>query len=859
MAWVLVAAGLTYVGAAAITGPDRQTPAQFAAYATGTALHVSALQTGGTRVLDVDDAFSGAVAYSNGLPTCNTDTGAGCIQNEFNVIVQPTLDDTPVVGKRTSGRGSGLELNLGGSAPVSPAARAAAITGIAEATAPPDSPLVEQSTAIPVDPLIYAGLLTGQAQAKYSDLLDRCPTDVPNDFFSFGRGFAADAQLINGGAANPDGSMSAPIVSTNARLNPDGTINTSPANGPNPGTVNNTTFTTSRVVPVDNGDGTFGLRAIIESSAVPIRVNLPPDNLEANDIIIVVGKASMILTATGKAGDPRNGIQYLPAPSPNIVIPAILPGDVTAIVPLPIGHVNVPGLLDLAVAEDPPHAIGNPNNPAISTPTSVSAAVDAVRITIPDQIGPLPIPDPQLLDLRVQHFEGSLQVPDGGFSFNDCGRIRITKSVIGNLTGAFGFHVDCPGTNLDASESDFTLVNGASKIIPVPSGTECTVTETNNRGASLVRGTITPPGGTPTATAMPAKVTAPTGFRITDLNVTNLNVGNLRVAKVSQAGLNGPFGFTADCRDTNGVRLPDGTGSGQVLRSFNLSPNESKTFTDLPGGTNCTVAEANPGGASVTRISDSTGPNNSDGIVHINGGDLQTVTFSNAGPPLVITKLATGESAGKGPFDFHLTCTDSSGATVALDATDADFTLKSGEEHVLARDIPDDSVCKVTEVDSAKATSVVATDTDGAGNDATIVIHHLTTQVVAFTNNFAPQIKLIVAKKVNGTGKGPFTFHVACVVGPNSAAIPLAAGDADFTLADGQSHSIKSLPDGSKCTVTETDAKGAAVAFADSTAPVNDGVVSIPVDGAASVTSTNTFVATATTVRPSVVQPRTVG
>lgn len=865
MAWVLVAAGLTYVGAAAVTGPDRATPASFQAYATGTALHVHAVQSLPTRVVDADLAFSGAVANSNGLPPCNTTTGAGCVKNEMDVIVQPTCTAppgcgtpatvTPVAGKRSSGRGSGLELGLGNNAPTAPSTAQLALSGIAEETAPPDSPFNEQSTAIPVDPLVHVDLLTGQAQAKFSDLLNQCPVNGMPDLFGFGRGFAANARVL---PADPNTGL----IDTNAPVDAGGVLNTS-----NP-TQNDTTLVTrSRVVPIANGDGTFGLQAIIESDAVPIRIHTAATADPSTDIIILVGKASMILTATGKAGDPRNGIQYIPGPTPNIVIPAATPAGVTTIVPLPIGDVTIPGLLDLAVAEGTPRAIGG-TGPATSSATAVSAAVDGVRIQIPPNLVPTVV-DPQLIDLRVQHFEGSLQVPAGGFSFNSCGRIRITKAVVGNLSGPFAFHLDCPGVDLPPSMSDFTLAAGGSEDVVGPSGKTCTVTETNNGGASQVSGTITNPDGTSAATALPATVTFPTSafgatgvapndFATRRLTVLNQNVGNLRVSKISQNGLNGPFGFTAVCTDANGTQLPNGTGNGQVLRNFNLSPNQSLTFTNLPGGTNCTVAEVNPGGAAVTRISDSTGPNNSDGKVHIFGGDLQTVTFSNAGPPLVITKLATGESNGKGPFSFHLVCTDPGGGAVALAPADADFSLASGDDHVITKDLPDGSVCKATENNSAGATSTVVTDTQGAGDDATVTVQHLFTQVIAFTNNFAPQIKLLVAKKVSGTGSGPFAFHVACTNGTDIA-IPLAAADADFSLNDGQSHGIKSLPAGARCTVTETNSKGASVSYNDTTAPATDGVVVIPTGSAASTVSvTNTFVAP-TNVQATNVQPHTVG
>src|SRR5205807_5538070 len=140
---------------------------------------------------------------------------------------------------------------------------------------------------------------------------------------------------------------------------------------------------------------------------------------------------------------------------------------------------------------------------------------------------------------------------------------------------------------------------------------------------------------------------------------------------------------------------------------------------------------------------------------------------------------------------------------------DADFTLNGGDVHSINKDMPDGSTCVVTEVDNGKATSTVPTDTSGSSSDATVIVTHGETQTVAFTNNFAAQVKLIVTKKVVGTGTGPFAFHVVCT------GVTLAATDADFTLNGGDSHSIKSIPAGTSCTVTETNSRGAARTFSE--------------------------------------------
>jgi hypothetical protein len=238
------------------------------------------------------------------------------------------------------------------------------------------------------------------------------------------------------------------------------------------------------------------------------------------------------------------------------------------------------------------------------------------------------------------------------------------------------------------------------------------------------------------------------------------------------------------------------------------------------------------------------------------------VSFSNAGPPLIISKVTAGDAAaGKGPFKFHLECKDPNGAAIALSAADTDFTLAAGAEKRINTDMPDGSTCVASEVDSAGATTTVPTDTQGSSGDRTVVVKHGETHVITFTNTFVAQVKLIVSKVVVGNGTGPFTFHVACTGLPGGPAATLAPGDADFTLIAGQSRSIKAIPDGSTCTVTETDSRGATKTFTEASGTPNDGVVVIPNgDASVLVQVTNTFVTpTPPPQPPPIVAPRTVG
>jgi hypothetical protein len=827
MAWLLVAAGLTYVGAAAVTLPDRVTPANFSGYASGSALHVHAIQAGlaGPRLVDTDVAPAGASVNTAGLP--NT------LDNELGEPVQPAN----VSGKKASGIGNGLQLGIGSSVPNDPNAAQLILSGQAEATASPDTPFVpcppnnatcQDLGPIQGDPVAYASLLRGEAEAHMDNLLSRCPTPPPDTTpFGRGRGYAADVQLLNTGTTNADGTFNPPLIGTDT-----------------PG--QNAVDVKTRTYPINNGDGTFGLVSEVSELLVPVR-------LAGQLTIQLAGEWVLRATVTGKPGGAK--IEYAPAGSPSNTTPVItILQGVTQLLQVTLQQLlgqtglSLPAnpLLDLAIGEAP-RAIGGANGSAPTSSangnsdgTTASAAVDVVRLIALTGAT-------NIADTRIGHMEVSAKVPPGGFSFNDCGQLRVSKNVVGPVTGPFTFHVVCAGVTLLPSETDFTLAAGASKTIPVPTGKQCTVTEPGKGNASSTSISESPPGSAATGTSnTDGVVTIPAAMNTVSVGFTNVNEGQISVTKTAQAGVTGTFTFASTCTPA----------ASTVPATFTLAANETRTFGQIAGGTTCTFTETNPGNAAVTRITDSTAPNN-DGAVTVVGGATQSVVFSNAGPPLVIAKVATGDSAGKGPFTFHLVCKDTAGATVALDAADTDFTLNGGEQHQIRRDIPDGSTCVVTETGNGQATSTVPTDTSGVGSDATVVVMHGETQAVTFTNNFVAPIKLIVSKTVVGNGSGPFAFHVVCTA-PGGAAVALAAADADFSLIKDGSHGIKSIPNGSTCTVTETDSKGAVRTINDSSGTAGDGVVTIPVDGAATVKVTNTFVAPIVEP-PIVVAPRTVG
>jgi len=375
--------------------------AAFSGYSTGSVIHADALNfPGAPRIVDAEVAFSGEGSNTAGL--------GGGVTNEFKEVVSPSL-----AGKNSYGRGSGLELGLGTTVPdVSKSAvNQAIIAGLAEASAAPNTPLVtKEAGPVPGDPLIYASLLRGQAEARWNP--NFCVLGAP---LGYGLGFAADAQLLDTGTKNADGSMGAPLIAADIGTPTDRTVSQSKS------------FTYLRPEP----DGTFAVVSETHETIAPITLF----KNTANELKIEVGGEWVLRTiSTGKPGG--STVEYAPAGSPTPTTHLITitpPGGATQTIldtqtlfgsgKLPIPLIHIPNVADISIGEDP-RAIGSTaDNPAPPTKsadgTVTGAAVDVVRVklTIPDQ-------DNHLLDLRVGHMEAKSVAPVGGV---DC-PIPVTKT-----------------------------------------------------------------------------------------------------------------------------------------------------------------------------------------------------------------------------------------------------------------------------------------------------------------------------------------------------------------------------------------------------------------------------------------------
>ena len=373
----LLAASPAAVGAAPLSGQP------FSAYGSGAAVVTEALQLGTTTVADAAQAFSGGVVNSQGLNAP--------ITNELGINVAPV---TP--GKNALGRGTGLEVGLVTADPQPTTLNQILLESLAVATAPPPSPLVTEEVALDLNPVAFASLLRGQAQATYDP--NFCPVGRP---LTYGLGYASNVELVNtGGATDPNTGFPGSVLGTSTTA------------------TNPRAASQSRTVTylIANGDGTFGVVSETRQTVAPITVLSSP---LTGVLIEVAGEFGLRVVATGKPG----GASAAYTGNPVITVSNIVGGVATPILgPVslqdilgPAGlTVDLPGVLTVS-AGAPPRALNGPlgSAPALDTAggTSASAAVDAVRLGVLAGL-----PGLTGLDLRLGHMEGAVTVPAGGLT-----------------------------------------------------------------------------------------------------------------------------------------------------------------------------------------------------------------------------------------------------------------------------------------------------------------------------------------------------------------------------------------------------------------------------------------------------------
>jgi hypothetical protein len=364
----LVAAVTVVGGTPPPAGAQPLTSQPFNAYSTGTTVSVNALGLGTTQIAGVHAAFAGASVNSQGLNST--------INDEFGQAVQPAL-----AGKNSYGRGTGLETGITTPIPQPTDLNQLLLTGLAQASAAPSTGLVTKSIALNLAPIATATLLQGQAQAIWDP--NFCVIGKP---FGFGDGQAANLTLV--------GTPPATLVGT--------TVN-----------GNNVSESKSFTFLVANGDGTFGVASETVQHVAPI--SLLNTALGPSVTVEVSGAFGLLAVATGKPGDPRNGVTTLGNPiltvrgaggvpilGPIQLINLLGPGGLT---------VNAAPLVSLSLGQKP-RAIGGAPGSAPAVAANGTAAAGALDVVA--RIGLLTLPGLSVLDAGIGHMESLATAPPGG-------------------------------------------------------------------------------------------------------------------------------------------------------------------------------------------------------------------------------------------------------------------------------------------------------------------------------------------------------------------------------------------------------------------------------------------------------------
>ena len=376
----MVVGGLLASSSAPAVGQTLATQ-PFSGYGSGDVIAVNALNLPPTNIAGLRAAASGGNVNSAA-------TGLTAQLNEFGQNVGPARGD-----KNAYGRGAAVEAGLltGSTQPVD--INQIIVSGLAEAFAPPPTPLVRAAIDIPVNPVLFARTGAGEAQARYD--VNFCPVGRP---LTFGRGFAENLELLGGGNED-DGSIVNPLLGTSTTA----------------GTNRATTQSRTVTYMIANGDGTFGLVSETRQTLAPITVNIL-GGLGAL-LIEVAGEYGLRTVATGKPG----GASVTHLGDPLLTISTVLAGITTPVIG-PVSLSNLIGaggialppalsaLIGLTLGGPPralkPAPVGTP--PALAANgTSASGAVDLLRLTL---LGATP----PAVDVGLFHMEGAVNVPAGG-------------------------------------------------------------------------------------------------------------------------------------------------------------------------------------------------------------------------------------------------------------------------------------------------------------------------------------------------------------------------------------------------------------------------------------------------------------
>jgi len=420
---------------------------------------------------------------------------------------------------------------------------------------------------------------------------------------------------------------------------------------------------------------------------------------------------------------------------------------------------------------------------------------------------------------------------------------KLVESASPYIPTQFGFHVVCTFQGETVVDETFTLdANETETITEIPARSECTVTETDDRGADAtitaadvpgVEGDLAPIIDQETRTVVIPELQPDSTAVVNTVTYTNLFdataivlVKQFEGAGADQFGLDQTFTFTATC-----------TFAGETVLDKQVELNAENGWTtaihEVIPGSQCTVVEDDLNGADAVVITPNDGEDTSigTGTVPITGG-IVTVTATNwyLTGSLEVTKTFAGDGAekfGTSAYELSLTCVRDG---QIVDIPDGRIRIVSADSPTaLWENLPTGAECRLVEVDAGGANSTEILDADGnvvAGDgegytftvetDPTILSVDDQPQPSLTVQNTFNLAQVSVTKTLDNGGAvdangdpvvyGPFEVTLACMWDEQQVT---AAEPMTQQISDGETVTWTELPEGADCTVTETDTAGA--------------------------------------------------
>lgn len=420
---------------------------------------------------------------------------------------------------------------------------------------------------------------------------------------------------------------------------------------------------------------------------------------------------------------------------------------------------------------------------------------------------------------------------------------KAVDSAAGVVPGGFGFGVECAflGAPIDlGADGAFTLDAGGVKTISgLPVNANCTVTETNAKGASstgVVAKSVNADQSVYGSVSVDnvkreAKLSAlapASGVNRVDMtnsfsDMASLQITKERVGGAAYVGADRAF-------DVNAVCTFQGTEVINTQVSLSKANGWSQTIPNVLGGSSCVVTEPDLNGASSVVVSPNNGVDLTRGVVSVPAGATGPVdvTVSNRflGGSLHVDKQVVGDGAGFGTADFtvELVCElDGVGVAIPGGATRTVSASVPGADYT---GLPSGADCTVKETNAGGASSssirqgsgawvnasdgvsfTVATDAGVAGNgDQAQTGIELRNQ---FDTTSVSITKQVDSSAVDAKGKpvnyGPFEVGIEC----SFMGKPVDLTHAKKNINDGETVTWNGLPVGADCEVKETNSRGA--------------------------------------------------